>query len=85
MWHLITQVNGGNIAAYITVFEPRRGTRRSFITFMVYVLVYLSIASNIVTLDTLSPWYDSVRTQTDLPSQGNPSLGDTWRSKLGYY
>ena len=33
--HLSTQVNGGDIAAYIAVFEPRRVKIRRFITFLV--------------------------------------------------
>ena len=60
VWHLSTQVNGGLLAAYITVFYPRRGKRRRFINFLVYSLVYIIISSNIMTLATLSPWYDSV-------------------------
>ena len=55
MWHLSTKVNNGLLAAYITVFDPRRGKRRCFIPCLVYALVYLSIASNLVNLDTLSP------------------------------
>ena len=35
-----------------------------FITFLVYALVYPIIASNLVILDNLSPWYDSVYTHT---------------------
>ena len=45
MWHLSTHVNGSDIAAYITVFDPRRDKRRRFIHFMVNALVYLSVAS----------------------------------------
>ena len=55
MWLLSIQVNNGLLAVYITVFDPRRGKRRCFITFIVYSLVYPSIASNLVTLATLSP------------------------------
>ena len=64
MCHLSTQVNDGILAAYITVFESRRGKRRRFIPFLVYDLIYPSIASNLVTLATLSPWSDSVYTHT---------------------
>ena len=56
LWHLSTQVNGVIIAAYMYVFEPRRGKRRSFINFMVYSLVYPSISSNLVALATTIPW-----------------------------
>ena len=62
--HIITKVNNGIIAAYITVFDLMRGNRRYFILFIVYSLVYPSIASNLVKLATLSPWYDSVHTHT---------------------
>ena len=55
MWRLITQVNNGLLAVYITVFDPRRGNRRCLIPFLVYTLVYPSIAINLVTLDTLIP------------------------------
>ena len=55
VWHLSTQVKNIDIAAYITVFDSRRDKRRLFIPFQVYALVYPSIASNLVTLDTLSP------------------------------
>ena len=54
VWHLITQINGGDIDAQITVFYPRRDKRRRFINFLVYTLVYMSIASNLMTLATLS-------------------------------
>ena len=67
MWHLITQVNNGDLADQITVFYPRRGKCRRFITFLVYAMVYPSISSNLVTLATLSPWYDSVCTHTCSP------------------
>ena len=67
VWHLSTQVNGSDIDAYITVFEPRRDNSRSFIHFLVYDRVYPSIASNLVTLATLSPWYKSVCTYTCSP------------------
>ena len=55
MWHLSTQVNNGLLAAYMNVFDPRRGNRRCFIPFLLYDMVYPSIASNLVTLATLSP------------------------------
>ena len=64
VWHLITQVIYIDLAAYITVFGPRRDKRRQFITFLVYDMVYPSISSNLVILATLSPWYDYVRTHT---------------------
>ena len=54
MWHLSTQVNNGFLAAFIAFLNLRRDKRRSFISCLVYVLVYLGIASNLVTLDTLS-------------------------------
>ena len=64
VWHLSTQANNGLLDAYITDFEPRRGKRRCFITFMVYALVYISIASNLVNLANLSLKSDSVYTHT---------------------
>ena len=64
VWHLSTQVNYSDLADYITVFELRRDNRRRFIPFMVYTMVYPSIASNLVTLTTLSPWSDPVCTHT---------------------
>ena len=64
MWHLSTQVNNGILAVYITIFEPWGGKRRCFISFMVYALVYPSIASKLLNLDTLSPKSDSVYTLT---------------------
>ena len=67
MWHLRTQVNDGNLSAWITLFDPSRFNSRRFIPFLVYALLYPIIASNLVTLDTLSPWYDSVRTHTCSP------------------
>ena len=64
VWNPSTQVNGDILAAYITVFDPIRGKHRLFIPFLVFVLVYTSIASNLATLDTLSLCSDSVRTHT---------------------
>ena len=64
VWHLISQVNHSDLAAYITVFDPRRDKRRRSIPFMIYALFYPSISSNLVTLNTLSPWSDYVRTHT---------------------
>ena len=64
VWHLITQVKNSDLAAYLTVFDPRRDKYRHFIPCLVYALVYPRIASNIVALATLNPWYDSVRTHT---------------------
>ena len=57
-------MNDGDLAAYITVFDPIWGKHRRFIPFLVYDLVYLIIASNLATLDNLSPWYYSVRKYT---------------------
>ena len=57
-------MNDSDLAAYITVFDPRRSNRRRFIPFLVYDPVYPSIASNLVTLDTLIPWSDSLYTHT---------------------
>ena len=64
MCHLITQVNKRDLAAYITVFDPRKGNSRRFIPFLVNALVYQSIASNLATLANLSTWYDYVLTHT---------------------
>ena len=55
MWHLSTQVKNSDLAAYITDFDAMRDNFRRFIPFLVYALVYPSIASNIMTLATLSP------------------------------
>ena len=74
VWHLITQVNNGLLAVYITVFDLRRGNRRCIIPFMVYALVYLSIASNLVTLDTLSTKSYSVYTHNCSPFSRKPLL-----------
>ena len=62
VWHLRTLVNNGILAAYIYVFDPRKNKRRCFIPCLVYDLLYPSIDSNLVTLDTLSPRSDSVCT-----------------------
>ena len=67
MWNISTQVNDGDIADYINVFASRRGKRRRFIAFLVYDMVYPSIASNLVTLATPSHWYDSVWRTPDIP------------------
>ena len=64
MWNIITQGNNGLLSSYITVFDLRRVNCRRFIPFLIYALVYLSIASNLVTLDNLSPYPDSVFTHT---------------------
>ena len=53
-------MNGGILASWITVFDTRRVKHRRFIHFLVYALVYLSIASNLVTLSILITWYESV-------------------------
>ena len=74
MWHLSTQVNDSDLADYITVFDPRRDKRRRFIPFLVYALVYPIIASNLVTLDTLSPCSESVCTHTCSPFLSKPLL-----------
>ena len=74
VWHLSTQVNGSDIAAYITVFDLRRVKRRRFIPFLVDSMVYMSIASKFTTLATLSPWYESVRTHNWSPFLINPIL-----------
>ena len=58
-----------------TVFDQRRVKRRRFITFMNYDLVYLSIASNLITSTTLNAWYDFVCTHTCSPFSRNPLLG----------
>ena len=58
--HISTQVNGIYLADYITVFNPRRDELRCFIPFLVYALVYPSIASNLVILATLIHWSYSV-------------------------
>ena len=63
VWHLSTQLNNSDLVAYISVFDPRRGKHRRFVPFLVYTLFYLSIASNLVTLSTLSPWSDSFCTR----------------------
>ena len=83
VWHLITQVNDGDLAAYITDFYPRRGKRRRFITFLVYALVYPSIASNLVTLATLSPWSNCVRTHSCSPFSRKPLLRQHRTSRTG--
>ena len=64
VWHLSTNVNNGLLAAYITVFYPRRDKHRCFIPCLVYALIYPSIASNPVTLATLLTRYGSVCTHT---------------------
>ena len=71
--NLITQVDGGILAAYITVFDLRRGKSKRFTPFIIFSLVYMSISSNLVTLDTLSTWYDSVHMHTCSPFLRNPS------------
>ena len=67
VWYLSTQVKNSDLVAYITVFDPRRDKRRRFIPFLVYYLVYPIISSNLVTLDTISPWSDSICTHTCSP------------------
>ena len=74
VWHLNTQVNNSLLAAHITVFGPRSKNSRCFIPCLVYALVYPSIASNLVTLDTLSPWSNSLCTHTCYPFTRKPLL-----------
>ena len=52
-------MSDSDLAAQITVSDPRRGNCRRFITFLVNALVYPSISNELVTLDTLRPRYDS--------------------------
>ena len=72
MWHLIAQVNNGDIATYNTVFDPRRGKRRHFIPFLFYALLYSSIDSNLVTLANISLLYESVCRHTYYPFLRKP-------------
>ena len=72
VWNLSTQVNNGILAAYIAVFDLRRG--KLFITFLVYALVYPIIASNLATISTLIPWSDSFRAHTCSPFLRKPLL-----------
>ena len=65
--HLITQVNDSYLAAYTTVFDLRRDKRRCFIPFLFYALVFPSTTSNLVTLATLSSWYNYVFMHTCSP------------------
>ena len=60
-------MNDSDLADNITNFEMRRDKRRRFIPFLVYALVYPSIANNLMTLATLSHWSDSVCTHTCSP------------------
>ena len=53
-------MNGGILASWINVSDTRMVEHRRFIHFLVYALVYLSIASNLVTLSILITWYDSL-------------------------
>ena len=64
VWHHSTQVNNSYLAAHINVSDLRRSKRRHFIHFMVYALVYPGISSNLVTLATISPRYESMFTHT---------------------
>ena len=80
VWHLSTQVNYGNIAAYITVFELRRGNCRRFIPFLFYTLVYPSIC---IILDTLSPWSESVCTHICSSFLMKPLFGQYRTVKTG--
>ena len=74
VWHLSTQVNNGLLAACITVFDPRRDKRRCFISCLFYALIYPRISSNLVTLDTLIPKYESICTHTCSPFLRKPPL-----------
>ena len=74
VWHLSTQVDNDLLAAYITGFDPRRAKRMCFIPFLVYALVYQSIASYLMTLAALSPWSDSLCTHTCYPFLSKPIL-----------
>ena len=74
LWHLSTQVNGGLIASYINVFDPRRDKHMCFILFLVYAVIYPIIASNLEILATLSPWSDSVFMYTLYPLLRKPLL-----------
>ena len=67
MWYLRIKVNYSDLASYTTVFDPRRDKNRWFIPFLFYALVYPNIASNLVNLSTLSPWYHYVCTHTCYP------------------
>ena len=67
VWHLSTQVDDGDLAAYITVFDLRRDKCKCLIPFLVYALVYPIISSNRVTLPPLSLWSDSICTHTCFP------------------
>ena len=74
VWHLSTQLNDSDLDAYIIAFGTSRDKSRRFITFLVYALLYPSIPSNLVTLDTLSPWYDSIYAHTCSPLLRKPLL-----------
>ena len=67
-------MNNSLLAVYITVFDPRRGKRRCFISFMVYALVYPSIASDLLNWATLSPKSYYVYTHTCSPLSRKPLL-----------
>ena len=69
-----TKVNDGLLAVYIAIFDPRRGKRRRFITFLVYDMVYPSISSNLLTLANLSPWSDSFCMHTCYTISSKPLL-----------
>ena len=74
VWNLSIQVNNSLISVYITIFYLRRVKHRCFIPFLFYNLVYPSIASNLVTLSNLIPWYDYVCTHTCSHFSSNPLL-----------
>ena len=85
VWRLITQVNDGYLAAYIIAFDPSRVNCWRFIPFLAYALVYPSIASNLVTLATLSTWSDSVGTYTCYTFSRKALLRQYRTVKLVYY
>ena len=74
MWNLITQVNDGDLAAYITVFDLSRYKGMCFTPFLVYDMVYLSISRNLVTLATLSHWSGYVFMHDCYPFLSKPLL-----------
>ena len=74
VWNFRTQVNYSDIAAYITVFDPSMDKCMRFIPFLVYAMFYPIIASNLMTLVTLIPWYDSFYMHACSPFLGKPFL-----------
>ena len=74
VWHLSIHVNDGILISDIIVFDMRRVKHRRFIPFLVYALIYPIIASNLVTVDTLSTWYDSACMHTCSTLSSKPLL-----------